>query len=174
MSRRFKLTSERIETVCEAVAGAHTYAYAAAAAGISERSLYRYMTDADEALLRFEGDKELSEREALLCQFAMLLAEAQHFAEDKFLGRIKKASEDQWQAAAWIMERRWPENWSRSAKIKKEEERVIKIQMDLGAPTRARIIDAASRSALLSPGVESLETELEADIVAELVEADVA
>lgn len=45
-------------------------------------------------------------------------------AEAGFLGRIIKSADKQWTAAAWILERRFPERWKRrddldvSAKIK--------------------------------------------------------
>ena len=137
MGRRFKLTPERAERICKAVADAHTYAYAAAAAGIGERTLYRYMSEGDEALMRFENGEELTEPDALLAQFAMMLSEAQQVAEERLLGRIEKASETQWQAAAWILERRWPRDWSRSAKVRTEEERIIHVEMNLNPPEKA-------------------------------------
>lgn len=160
MGRRFKLTPDRVQKVCESIAEGHTYAYAAVSAGLSERTLHRYRADADEALMRFENGEELTEREAFLAQFSLMVEEAEHDAEAVLLGRIKAASKDYWQAAAWIMERRWPERWSRSAKIRKEEERVIRVQMDLGAPTKARVIDAENRKSL-PPAPREIEIEAE-------------
>lgn len=45
--------------------------------------------------------------------FATRIKEAESGAERGFLGRIIGHTEKQWTAAAWILERRWPERWAK-------------------------------------------------------------
>lgn len=44
-------------------------------------------------------------------EFATALKEAAAQAEQHFLSRILRHSESQWTAAAWMLERRFPERW---------------------------------------------------------------
>ena len=43
--------------------------------------------------------------------FVRTIKEAETIAEQGFLGRILRHTEKQWTAAAWVLERRWPEQW---------------------------------------------------------------
>jgi transposase len=53
-------------------------------------------------------------------EFATAIKEAEAMAEQGFLSRILKHTEKQWTAAAWMLERRWPERWR-----KRENEETI-------------------------------------------------
>lgn len=44
-------------------------------------------------------------------QFLQAVKTAESEAEQRLLARIEQAAEQQWQAAAWILERRWPDRW---------------------------------------------------------------
>ena len=56
-------------------------------------------------------------------QFVTALKEAAAEAEKSYLGRIIQHSENQWTAAAWILERRWPERW------RKRDESDVKVKV---------------------------------------------
>jgi len=57
-------------------------------------------------------------------EFVTALKEAEASAEQGFLGRILKHTDKQWTAAAWMLERRWPERWAkREAPITSNEAR---------------------------------------------------
>ena len=45
--------------------------------------------------------------------YVRLIKEAESGAERGFLGRIIGHTDKQWTAAAWILERRWPERWAK-------------------------------------------------------------
>ena len=45
--------------------------------------------------------------------FVMSIKEAEATAEQGFLARLLRHTEKQWTACAWMLERRWPERWSK-------------------------------------------------------------
>lgn len=45
--------------------------------------------------------------------FVMAIKEAEAGAESTFLGRIFTHMDRHWQSIAWMLERRWPERWSK-------------------------------------------------------------
>lgn len=61
-------------------------------------------------------------------EFVMSIKEAESAAEQGFLGRILKHTEKQWTAAAWILERRFPERW------RKQETSDVKVTTKQAAP----------------------------------------
>jgi len=139
--RRFKLTDERRNSVCAAIAEGHTFAYAAVEAGLSESSLHSYRKEGRLALDLFHEGEEIEERDAYLADFVMMIETAEHDAEKKFLGIISSAAETQWQAAAWILERRFQRHWSRGHRIEHEVAGVLRVVPDFGGmPERAQIL----------------------------------
>jgi len=66
--------------------------------------------------------------------------EAMAAAEEGYLSRILMHSEKQWTAAAWILERRWPERWR-----KREEVDVkAKVQQRTEGPKAPAGVDLAN------------------------------
>jgi hypothetical protein len=59
------------------------------------------------------GSKTLEAFRKRNATFAGLVERAEALAEDTFRGRILKHSQSQWTAAAWLLERRFPERWAR-------------------------------------------------------------
>lgn len=100
MGRPTDLTPERARIICEALGKGHTRRCAAALAGVSERTLFRW----------FRWGKQRKEPYCQLWQLARL-AEAK--AEVAIIDKIKEIGDaGTWQALAWIAERRWPEEWA--------------------------------------------------------------
>lgn len=108
MGRRSKLTPEVQEKICEYVRQGLTYEIAARAAGISESTFYRW---------RERGEKA---RGGKFREFWEALKRAEAEAEQRLVERILSASSDTWQAAAWILERRYPDRWGRKDRVKHE------------------------------------------------------
>lgn len=50
-------------------------------------------------------------------EFASAIKEAEAEAEQGYLSRILKHTDRQWTAAAWVLERRWPERWAKRDKV---------------------------------------------------------
>jgi hypothetical protein len=93
MARPSKKTGERVDTVCMALREGATYVQAAGAAGISHDTLTRWRRDNPEI------------------DAAVQVAE--HVAAARWLGCIDRAADRDWKAAAWLLERRFPEIYRR-------------------------------------------------------------
>ena len=114
MARPSKLTDDVQATLIKALEGGNTRASAAASAGISASTLHRWMR-------RGETDTTGPFRELW---YAIKRAEA--VCQIRCLDLIAAAAaEGRWQAAAWILERRWPESWSRRAVEQDRTEEIV-------------------------------------------------
>jgi hypothetical protein len=92
--RHFKLADpQRRETLLEALTAGNTRKAACACAGFSEDAFARYCT--------------------AYPNFAEAVREAEATAEIRNVGKIQQASEKNWRAAAWWLERRHPQEWGR-------------------------------------------------------------
>ena len=101
MARPTKLTPAVLERIVQAVKAGLTYEVAAQAAGVDRATFYRWKA-------RGEHDQHGPYRD--LCD---VLKKAEAEAEAHMLGIIRDAAPTQWQAAAWFLERRYPERYGR-------------------------------------------------------------
>ncbi|MBV8558271.1 MAG: helix-turn-helix domain-containing protein, partial [Planctomycetaceae bacterium] len=97
------LTEAVQRRIVELVAEGNHLSTAAKVCGTSIRTVNCWMQ-------RFrEGDPKASE----YGPFLLDLKKAAALGEAALLGRIRIASETTWQAAAWLLERRYPKHWAR-------------------------------------------------------------
>jgi hypothetical protein len=97
------LTADVVDEIGRLVAAGARAEEAAAAAGVSRTSYYRWMAAGGE--LRDRVERARAESEVVL------------------VIRIARAAErGSWQAAAWLLERQWPERWARPAHRPPESE----------------------------------------------------
>src|SRR4051794_39022230 len=96
-----KLTEARLDQICERIAGTGcTLKAAAAEAGISRWTLYEWITKGRQETSGPYRDA-LERIEAAKAQSEVLLLE-----------HIVDAAPRDWKAAAWVLERRFPEHYS--------------------------------------------------------------
>lgn len=95
IGRPTKKTEQRVEALLQSLRAGASRQRAAALAGIHRDTLYEWMKQ-DPA-------------------FSDAIEKAEAFAESRFLARVATAAENEksWQAAAWILERRFPNEWRR-------------------------------------------------------------
>ncbi len=96
MGRKTKLTHEVKEQIYLIIADGNTYKVAFQSCGIGESTFYEWMQQPE---------------------FSELIKKAEAEAKKKLLGTIKAASDTKWQAAAWILERRWPDEFGAKQKL---------------------------------------------------------
>lgn len=152
MARPTSLTPAVQAAIVEAIKRGHYRETAANLAGVSYRSMRRW-EEAGEA----EGAT------GLYADFAHALKQAEAEAEDTLLQAIMTAQPavvgvsgaDQWQAKAWVMERRWPKRWSGRVRVTVNEELAAllkRVEVKLDPDTFAKVVDAAREDA---PGEEA-------------------
>ena len=108
--RKSKLTPEVIEKITSAIRMGNDNKVAAALAGISEATYYKWLTEAEKA-----------DADPLFIEFSESVTQAQAQAEARAVSLIQKASnEGRWQASSWWLERKHPERWGRNDKIRQE------------------------------------------------------
>jgi hypothetical protein len=116
--RPSKLTPERKQRLLSALASGNHIDAACTFAGVDYTTFRRWMQQGEAAT---KGEyRELFEQ----------AQEAIAQAEVKLLNRVLKASEDHYQAACWILERRYPDRWSNTQRIKVEVAKEVEKTLD--------------------------------------------
>ena len=107
MGRPTKLTPDVREKIVNSVKLGQSYERAALMAGVSESSIYKWKVRANDG----ESGHEYAE-------FLQALKKAEIEGEALRLAQINTAAKDgTWQAAAWWLERRFPQQWGRFDKL---------------------------------------------------------
>ena len=102
MGRPTKLTPEVQDKIVNALRGGNYQETAAQFAGIDEATFYRWM------------ERGASEDEGIYCEFRKAVERAKSQAEVRDIALIDKAAQNgSWQAAAWKLERKFPQKWGR-------------------------------------------------------------
>lgn len=111
------------------------YDLAAMYAGISDQTFRRWRQQAEHAK---EGTP--------LARLRDRLTQAEGRAAIGWLAKIEKAaSEGNWQAAAWKLERRYPEDWGRHDRVDLQitmQKVIAKVAADMGLSTEALLVEA--------------------------------
>lgn len=100
-----KLNEETATAIVNAVRAGNTQETAAAFAGINKDTLYTWLR------------KGRSATRGAYHDFVEALDQALASSEVRDLALIGKAAEEQWQAAAWRLERRYPERYGRRTRL---------------------------------------------------------
>lgn len=141
MPRPTKLTPQVQKRLVSAIRAGNSIEASAASAGIDERTFYNWMK---------QGQSEDGPDEIYI-QFFQDIKKAQAYAEMKSLATVRKAGsgyqtktvktttkqdgsvetvvtvgkEINWQAAAWYLERKYPERWGNTQKVRFEVEKEL-------------------------------------------------
>ena len=146
IGRPTKLTPGLKEVLITALSSGCYRATAAAHAGISTPTLYKWL-ETGEADLEHGRDTDHAD-----LRMAVIKAEAD--AEQEALQNIREQSKQQWQASAWFLERKWPNRWGRREHVEhsgeiggKVHNQAVYIVPDEDQLVRvAEILDEARRS----------------------------
>jgi len=91
---------------------------AVAAAGLSRSTVYNWIRQGKRDIRNGLDTPE--------AQFAQEVEEADALGQVYLVGQIVKASENSWQAASWLLERKYPNLWGRKRTENKKNKEVIK------------------------------------------------
>ena len=106
--RPTKLTPETQKKIVDAIKAGNYMETAAAYAGINKETLHRWLK---------EGERAKSGKKR---EFSNSVQKALAEAEVRDVVTIGKAAEQNWQAAAWRLERKFPARWGRKDKMNLE------------------------------------------------------
>ena len=99
-------------------------------------------------------DRELDETEQMFVLFSHEVEKARAFAEVQNVEVIRKASQDNWTAAAWWLERTSPQNWGRVQRTEITGANGGAIEVDVEAVNRKIEAMLANRSVVEARVVE--------------------
>ncbi len=125
MARKTKYTAETLAKVVEAIKMGATHVLAAGYAGISEATFYKYMSEIPE--------------------FSEAVKNAEGTGAMIWLAKIERAASDgNWQAAAWKLERRYPQMYGRTVVTNEHQgEQQIRVIMDAAWRGEPQVIEEA-------------------------------
>lgn len=112
MARPTKLTEETQTKIITAIKLGMRFEDAASVAGIALSTFYDW---------KARGEKAKSGK---FKQFSEALKKAEAEGEQMLLARIQKAGREQWQANAWILERRHRAKWGRNVDVTSGGEKI--------------------------------------------------
>lgn len=99
--RRSKLTPERQEGIVQALKAGNYLEVAARANGIDQSTLHDWVN---------RGEREKTGKYA---EFAKAIRDAEAFAENRCVTLVATAAQTDWKAAAWFLERKHAQKWSK-------------------------------------------------------------
>ncbi len=138
MARPSKLTTEVQERIVSALRAGNYQDTAASYAGISAKTFYEWMN-------RGKSDDPAEE---IYSEFREAVLKAKADAEIRDVALIDRAANDgSWQAAAWKLERKYPQRWGRvqRTEISGPEGQPVKIELDAKAALLQKLgLDADS------------------------------
>jgi len=120
---KLKLTEEMIEKAAKLIAAGNYHKTVAQYLGIHEATWWRWLQKGETAKSKRSIYRKLYE--------AVKKAEAE--AQIRNVAIIQKAAQETWQAAAWWLERRYPELWGRkdTVRLGTEDEDGLKLRIEV-------------------------------------------
>lgn len=156
--RPLGLTTEIQEAMMQAVSAGAYMETAAAYAGITKDTLYRWLKRGARARRELGRGKRITVDDRRLVAFSDALKKAAAAAEVADLKIIGKAARRTWQAAAWRLERKHPDRWGRRDRVyvgdadsvtEEEADPLARISRD---PESRRLLDALALRVESEPG----------------------
>ena len=132
--RPTKLNIDTHNKIISAIRAGNYIETAAAYAGINKSTLYDWLKRGEREKQRVAQNPRYNIRksEKPYVEFSNAVEKALAEAEVRDVAIIAKAAEDQWQAAAWRLERKFPDRWGRrNLNIEHSGEIGIKIVDDI-------------------------------------------
>lgn len=132
MARPTKLNPTVQQKIISAIRAGNYIETAAAYAGISKNTLYVWLRRGEREKQRIAKNPrcKVKKKELPFVEFADAVEKALADAEVRDVAIIAKAAEEQWQAAAWRLERKFPDKWGRR-KLDVEHKGQVEVKNDV-------------------------------------------
>lgn len=120
--RPTKLTPELQDEIVKVIRAGNYIETAAAYVGLSKNTIYDWMKRGarEKQRIALEPRKKPSKKELPYLEFSDAIQKALAHSEVRDVAIIGKAAEENWQAAAWRLERKFPDRWGRKDKTQIE------------------------------------------------------
>ena len=114
--RPTKLTTELTEEIAKYLRAGNYIDTTAALVGINRDSIYEWVKRgaAEQERLMKNPRARIRKREQIFVEFSDTVKKAQAQSEAMLVGLVGKAAEKNWTAAAWRLERKFPDKWGRT------------------------------------------------------------
>ena len=122
MAGKKKISEEKIKQIVEAVRAGNFIETAAAFAGLSKQTLYNWLKEGMRERDRRENGEKPDRTKDMYVKFSIDIEQAMAEAEMRDVEIITKAAEQQWQAAAWRLERKFPDRWGKKVAVDAKQE----------------------------------------------------
>jgi hypothetical protein len=140
------LTYEIQKTICDNLVMQMTQEDACTLAGVPPGTFYDWKHTGNEERQRRQSGLKPREKLQIYVEFAEAIEKARAQGKRALIGRIVKASETTWQAAAWTLERRYPREFGQRVFVEKEVARELENALDIIKET----VGEASFTAILA------------------------
>jgi hypothetical protein len=104
------LTPDVANQIIESVQAGNALTVAASAAGVQPQTFRLWM------------ERGLMQKSGIYRDFRMAVEEAGFQSEERLVGIIANSALDSWDAAAWLLERKWPARWGQRVQVTVEME----------------------------------------------------
>jgi len=130
MSNKTKLDAVLIERILLSIRQGAFIETAAAFAGVSKQSLYNWMKRGAREQQRVKKNPHcrVKKEEAIYVEFVEKIELAMATAELLDIAKINKAAKNDWKAAAWKLERKYPKRWGRRIQFAGDKEEPLVVQ----------------------------------------------
>jgi len=114
--RPTKLTKELINEIAQYLRAGNYIETTAALVGIHRDSIYEWLKRGNAEIERVSKSNRarIRKREEIFVEFTDTVKKAQAQAEAMLVGLIGQAAQKNWTAAAWRLERKYPDKWGRT------------------------------------------------------------
>jgi len=114
--RPTKLTKELIEEIAQYLRAGNYIETTAALVGIHRDSIYEWLKRGNAEIERVSKSNRarIRKKEEIFVEFTDTVKKAQAQAEAMLVGLIGQAAQKNWTAAAWRLERKYPDKWGRT------------------------------------------------------------
>ena len=114
--RPTKLTTELMNEIAQYLRAGNYIETTAALVGIHRDSVYEWLKRGNAEIERVSKSNRanIRKREAIFVEFTDTVKKAQAQSEAMLVGLIGQAAQKNWTAAAWRLERKFPDKWGRT------------------------------------------------------------